>query len=341
MEQLPSSIPENTDDYYGKDDPLYCGKCHTTKEAFFAKGIALMGKNKHPVECSCQRTEREKQETLISQQKHSDLVRRLKAEGFSDPAMLDWAFENDNGCSPQMHHAHRYVEQWQAMRSENLRLLLWGGVGTGKSFLAGCIANALMEQEVPVHMTNFAEVHRLLGTAFQYAVECGIFVKSPVPVDCPKKSTQERTIWTVEEMRAALNSMEDPILHLAVHLTLVGALREGEIVGLTPEDLDFDAADGIGTFRINKSMQRVRKEALNQVDDGCIIKVFPDKLERSTTSLILKSTKTASSCRTIFMTSALKEELKKLLNQLAADERKDPARCHDSGMLFRCPTVWW
>ena len=185
--------------------------------------------------------------------------------------------------------------------------------------------------------TTIHEVHRLLGTAFQYAVEWGILVKSPVPVDSPKKSTQERTIWTVEEMRAALDSMEDPILHLAVHLTLVGALREGEIVGLTPEDLDFDAADGIGTFRINKSMQRVRKEALNQVDDGCIIKVFPDKLERSTTSLILKSTKTASSCRTIFMTSALKEELKKWLNQLAADERKDPTRYHDSGVLFRLP----
>ena len=66
-------------------------------------------------------------------------------------------------------------------------------------------------------------------------------------------------------------------------------------------------------------------------------KVFPDKLERSTTSLILKSTKTASSCRTIFMTSALKEELKKWLNQLAADEMKDPTRYHDNGMLFRLP----
>ena len=42
--------------------------------------------------------------------------------------------------------------------------------------------------------------------------------------------------------RQALDSMEDPILHLAVHLTLVGALREGEIVGLTPEDIDFDAS---------------------------------------------------------------------------------------------------
>ena len=166
MEQLPSSIPENTDDYYGKDGLLHCGKCHAPKEAFFAKGIVLMGKNKHPVECSCQRTEREQQEALINQQKHIDLVRRLKAEGFSDPAMLDWTFENDNGRSPQMCHAHCYVEQWQTMRAENLGLLLWGGVGTGKSFLAGCIANALMEQEVPVRMTNFARILNELNSSF-------------------------------------------------------------------------------------------------------------------------------------------------------------------------------
>ena len=166
LEQSVSSIPENTEDYYGEDGLLYCGKCHTPKEAFFAKGIALIGKNKHPIECSCQRTEREKQEALISQQKHSDLVRRLKAEGFSDPAMLDWKFENDNGRSPQMCHAHRYVAQWQTMRAENLGLFLWGGVGTGKSFLAGSIANALMEQEVPVRMTSFARILNELNSSF-------------------------------------------------------------------------------------------------------------------------------------------------------------------------------
>ena len=43
------------------------------------------------------------------------------------------------------------------------------------------------------------------------------------------------TSWDADEMWAALASMEDPILHLAVHLTLVGALREGEVAGLTPE----------------------------------------------------------------------------------------------------------
>ncbi len=44
----------------------------------------------------------------------------------------------------------------QIIQAENIGYLLWGGVGTGKSYFAGCIANALMEQEVAVRMTNFA-----------------------------------------------------------------------------------------------------------------------------------------------------------------------------------------
>ena len=166
MEQSVSRMPENAMDYYGADGLLYCGKCHTPKEAFFAKGLVLMGKNRHPIECSCHKAEREQQEAAIKERKHLDLVRRLKADGFSDSAMLNWTFANDNGRSPQIRHAHRYVEQWQTMRAENIGLLLWGGVGTGKSFLAGCIANALMEQEVPVRMTNFARILNELNNSF-------------------------------------------------------------------------------------------------------------------------------------------------------------------------------
>ena len=176
--------------------------------------------------------------------------------------------------------------------------------------------------------TTIHEVHRLLHTAFLYAVEWGILLKSPVPLEGPKKTTQEQSIWSVEEMQAALASMEDPILHLAVHLTLVGALREGEVAGLTPEDIDFDAAGGVGTFSVNKSMQRIQKTALNQADRGCIIKEFPDKLEGSKSSLILKGTKTDAS---------LREELKRWLEQLKTDEARAPERYHDSGMLLRLP----
>ena len=46
----------------------------------------------------------------------------------------------------------------------NTGLLLFGDVGTGKSFFAGCIANALLDRDVPVLMTNFPTIlNRLTG----------------------------------------------------------------------------------------------------------------------------------------------------------------------------------
>lgn len=37
-------------------------------------------------------------------------------------------------------------------------MLFWGSVGTGKTFAAACIANALTEQGIPVLMTNFSKI---------------------------------------------------------------------------------------------------------------------------------------------------------------------------------------
>ena len=84
---------------------------------------------------------------------------------------LVWVQENNiNDLTelndPQMQLAQRYVAHWPEMREKNVGLLLWGGVGTGKSFMAGCIANALMEQEVAVCMTNFARIMNELNNAF-------------------------------------------------------------------------------------------------------------------------------------------------------------------------------
>ena len=75
------------------------------------------------------------------------------------------------------------------------------------------------QQKRTLSGTTLHEVHQLLHNSFLLAVEWGILIKSPVPVEAPKKTTQERSIWEVEEMRATLDSMEDPILHLAVQGT--------------------------------------------------------------------------------------------------------------------------
>ena len=44
------------------------------------------------------------------------------------------------------------------MLSKNIGLLLWGEVGTGKTYFAACIANALVENCVSVKMTNFSTI---------------------------------------------------------------------------------------------------------------------------------------------------------------------------------------
>jgi len=148
LENMTATTPE-PEDYTGEDGLLYCGKCRKPKEAYFAPDkAAIFGRDE-------------------KRRRHLDTVEELKRRGFTDPAMRDWTFENDNGRNPQAGLARRYVEHWEDMRTDNIGCLFWGGVGTGKSYLAGCIANALMEKEIPVHMTNFALILNDLAASFE------------------------------------------------------------------------------------------------------------------------------------------------------------------------------
>ena len=154
------------EDYTGEDGLLYCGKCRKPKEAYFPEGKTFFGRDRHPSECDCQRAARKEREAAEKRRSHLETVERLKRQGFTDKTMQDWTFANDNGSCPQMKNAAGYVARWEQIKDGNYGLLLWGRVGTGKSYFAGCIANALMEQEVPVCMTNFAAILNDLAASF-------------------------------------------------------------------------------------------------------------------------------------------------------------------------------
>ena len=152
-------------DYTGEDGLLYCGKCRTPKQ-FRMEAPPMKGRLlPHPCRCEQERLDREAEEQEA--RRHRQAVADLKSKGLTDPAMREWTFANDNGKCPQMKHAHFYVDNWPTIRAENIGYLLWGSVGTGKSYFAGCIANALMEQEVAVRMTNFALILNDLTASFE------------------------------------------------------------------------------------------------------------------------------------------------------------------------------
>ena len=185
--------------------------------------------------------------------------------------------------------------------------------------------------------TSIHEVHTLLKTAFSYAVDWDLIHKSPTPREAPKINTEERTIWDERTMLAALQTIENPALHLAVHMSMILSLREGEILGLQPSDLDFDAADGRGTISVNKALQRADKVALSKIDPTQIYHTFPDRREGSKSSLILKRTKTKKSNRILYMTKPLKEELLAWLEKMKQDEQSAPEKYSNCGQLFRLP----
>lgn len=149
-------------EYQGVDGLLYCRNCHTPVQC----RVKLWGRDKIvPCLCRCQQeamAEKKRQDELVERQRK---IRQLKATGIQEKHLLEWNFgvAEDN---KDIQMAKRYVEQWKKVKAENLGLLLWGDVGTGKSFVAACIANALLDQGIPVLMTNFSKILNQMGAMY-------------------------------------------------------------------------------------------------------------------------------------------------------------------------------
>lgn len=144
------------DDYIGSDGLVWCGRCHTPKQV----RIEVMGKERTPYcLCKCEAERRDAEEAAWKRQQELENVRRLRKMGFPDAEMSRWTFEADDGANERMTTvAHNYVANFAEMRRRGKGLLLWGSVGTGKTFAAACIANALIDRGHPCLVTNFARL---------------------------------------------------------------------------------------------------------------------------------------------------------------------------------------
>jgi DNA replication protein DnaC len=116
--------------------------------------------------CKCAKESRDKEEERIKlflaneKEKHRQLQAEiLRTNGISQPNYKNFLFDADDLRHPDITDKCKcYVDNWDIMRDNNMGLLFCGQVGTGKTFYAGCIANALIDKLVPVLVTSFSEV---------------------------------------------------------------------------------------------------------------------------------------------------------------------------------------
>ncbi len=163
IDGLFQSQPSQDDEYVNEADGLiYCSKCRTPRQYSIQYGEKVITPR---VMCRCQREEYETEQADF--QKFMQ-IQRLKANGLQDRYLHDYTFANDKGYNPaEIKIARRYVDEWDTMKANCTGLLLWGEVGTGKSFIAACIANALIEKGIPVLMTNFSKILNTLMGMFK------------------------------------------------------------------------------------------------------------------------------------------------------------------------------
>ena len=156
MEGLIHPLSLREDEYLNEDNLICCSKCHTPRQ----KRINAVGKTMEPrCMCACQTADYDKREQERKHREFLDMVERNRSVGLPDPELRKHTFENDLGYNPkQIAIAKQYVQHWEEFLANSTGLLLWGNVGTGKSYIAGCIANALLDKGVPVIMTNFARL---------------------------------------------------------------------------------------------------------------------------------------------------------------------------------------
>lgn len=152
-------------DYVGADNLYYCGKCNTKKQTI----VSLFGKDRLvPCICKCRADEIAAEEEARRQQELFRKIMRMKSVGFPEQAMREWTFANDDGNNPTLTTAMKnFVEKFATFRAEGKGLLLFGTVGTGKTYLAACVANALIDKGTPCLVTNFARIANEVSGMFE------------------------------------------------------------------------------------------------------------------------------------------------------------------------------
>ena len=154
---------EKETEYMGEDGLLKCRICGGPRQTIITPPFE--GAKPRTVRCWCScPTAMDK----LRLQEREDEKHRRRSVCFHGTSMAGWNFANDDRHRPELSAAaQRYAEQFPQHMRDGKGLLLYGPVGTGKTYLAACIANAVIDLGYRPLMTNFSQVANKLQSTWE------------------------------------------------------------------------------------------------------------------------------------------------------------------------------
>ncbi len=153
-------------DYYGEDGLLVCGVCHEPRQEIAPwkvgdKTVDL----KRARSCKCDRDIAEQKKREEQMKEDMEYIARLRELSLMDVkfknAVFD-SFKTNKENERNLKLCKRYATAFDKMMEKAQGLLMWGDVGTGKSFAAACIANYLLDHKTSVIMTSFVKILEII-----------------------------------------------------------------------------------------------------------------------------------------------------------------------------------
>lgn len=142
-----STAPLKADEYLN-DGLAFCKVCNKPRQC------RISYQNREyilPTPCRCEDEEFDRLERRIAEDKRLKRVAVLK-KGIKDERYRAMRF--DTSEHDVLGFASEYVANFKEYKRENTGLMILGTTGTGKTYAAACIANALVERCVSVYMAN-------------------------------------------------------------------------------------------------------------------------------------------------------------------------------------------
>jgi len=154
--QTLAATERNSGDYTDDEGFLVCGKCHTRKQL----DTELFGTtHRVAVMCECANAAYDANIAALKQMQHDARISALRSSGIADERYRKFTFERGDGNDPKaLDICRRYVEHWDEMHASNTGMLFYGDIGTGKTYYACCIANALIDKGISAAVTNFPAI---------------------------------------------------------------------------------------------------------------------------------------------------------------------------------------
>lgn len=150
---------------FEKDGLLHCGKCNTPKQC----RIEINGTIRTEFcMCDCENQAYLKEREALKAEQNHDLIERRRSTCFhGNWKVRDSRFQFDDGTGDRnaFQIFKNYADNFKTALDENHGLLIYGNVGSGKTFAAACIANQAIDNGFTAYFTNFAEIKNILWNA--------------------------------------------------------------------------------------------------------------------------------------------------------------------------------